>query len=98
MAKWWRPESGAWEQRIAGKLFGPPPPMGASRLEQMRFVRRLTFRAMLLYVPLLAVVLGLGTPEWTTIAILAFVLLSGGNVLSITLKIRRAEKAEREAG
>jgi hypothetical protein len=97
MAKWWRPESGPLEQRIAARLFGPTPAKGASRLEQMQFVRRLTFRAMLLYVPLLAVVLGFGTPEWMTIAILVFVLLSAGNVLSITLKIRRAEKAEREA-
>jgi len=86
---------GTWEQRLTTKLFGAPPPKGASALEQLRFVRRVSGRAMLFYVPSLAVVLGFGTPEWMTIAICALFLGSGANLLSLTRKIRRAERAER---
>jgi hypothetical protein len=86
----------AWEQRLTVKLFGAPPPKGASPLKQLRFVRRVSVRGMLVYVPILAVVAALGTSEWMTLAICALVLGSSANVLAITRKIRRAERAEQE--
>lgn len=98
MAKWWLPESSPWEKRIDAKLFGQPPtlPKGASRLEQTRFVRRVSTRGMLLYVPALAVILAVGTSEGWTIAICALLCVSSANLLWMTLKIRRGERAERE--
>jgi hypothetical protein len=51
---------------------------------------------MLFYVPILAVALIFGTSEWFTLAICALFLFGSANVLAITLKVRRAEKAERE--
>lgn len=99
MAKWWqlerRPPS-PWGQRIQSKFVGPIPPKGASRLEQMRFVRRISGRTLLVYGPILALVLALGVPKWQTVLIAALLLASSANLLSITLKIRRAEKAQRE--
>jgi hypothetical protein len=51
---------------------------------------------MLFYVPILVVVLALGTSTWFSLLICALVLLSSANLLAITRKIRRAERAERE--
>jgi hypothetical protein len=99
MAKWWRLErrpAAAWESRPLDWLTGTPPPKGASALERLRFVRRVSGRAMLFYVPILVVVLALGTSTWFSLLICALVLLSSANLLAITRKIRRAERAERE--
>jgi hypothetical protein len=97
MAKWWLPESGPWEKRVEAKLFGPPLPKGSSRLEQLRFVRRISARGMLFYVPILALVVVTGASEWETIAICVVLFGSSANLLWMTLKIRSGERAEREA-
>jgi hypothetical protein len=63
-SEWWRLErrpTVAWESRILGWFTGPLPPKGASALEQLRFVRRASGRAMLFYGPILVVLLAVGT-------------------------------------
>ncbi len=101
MAKWWQPEwrsPAPWQRRIGEWFTGPPLPKGASKLEQMRMVRRISGRAMLIYAPILVVGIAFSTWNWFSYAVCALVLLSGANLLSITRKIRRAERAERETG
>jgi hypothetical protein len=100
MAKWWRLErrpTAWWERRLGEWFTGPVPPKGASALEQMGLVRRISGRGMLLYVPAGVGILALGTSTWVRVLICAFLLLSGANLLSMTRKIRRAERAERES-
>ncbi|HST33320.1 MAG TPA: hypothetical protein VLJ80_07340 [Solirubrobacteraceae bacterium] len=77
-------------------LTGPVPPKGATPLERLRFLRGVTVRPIVFFGPIFAVVLVFGTFEWLTLAICAFFLFGSANVLAITLKVRRTEKAERE--
>lgn len=98
MTKWWRLERHPPAEWESFEWFtGPPPRKGSSALEQLRFVRRICGRSMLFYVPILAVVLGFGTPEWMAIAIGALLLASVANLLSLTRKIRRAERVQGES-
>jgi hypothetical protein len=99
MSRWWQLErrpASPWEGRLIGWFTGPVPAKGATLLEQLQFARRVTGRTMLFYVPVLSVLLIFGTPAWVTAAICALFLFGGANVVAITLKVRRAEKAERE--
>jgi hypothetical protein len=79
--------------RLSEKLFGAPPEKGASRVEALRYVRRLAARMMLLYVPVIAVAIAMSFPAWL-LALLAVTALSGvANIVSLTSKIRREERA-----
>src|SRR5271154_3204255 len=87
MAKWWRLErrpTARWERRLGEWFTGPVPPKGASTLEQMRFVRRINVRTMLVCGPIFVVVLVLGTSTWFGFLICAFVLFGSANVLGVT--------------
>jgi hypothetical protein len=99
MAKWWRLErrpSARWERRLGEWFTGPVPPKGATTLERLRFVRRVTVRPMLFYFPIFAVILIVGTSDWVTVVICALFVFGGANALAVTLRVRRAERAERE--
>jgi hypothetical protein len=81
--------------RLGTMLYGAPPNRDASRVDRMRWVRRLAIRAMLFYLPVL-VVIGLGTSvEWLWLVAAACVLASVANIASLTFKIRREERVPR---
>jgi hypothetical protein len=97
--KWWQLERrppGPWERRLERLFTGEPLPKGASRLERLRFVRRVSGRSKLLYLPVGIIAAAFDSSTWVTAAVGVFVLLSIANFLSLTQKIKRAETAERE--
>lgn len=97
--KWWQPEirpPGVRAQRLIEKLFGPVPKKGASEAEQLRFVRRISARSMLVYGPVMLVILILGTPTWMTFAICTLILVNIANIFGMTRKIRQKERSKPE--
>lgn len=82
--------------RLTAKLYGPPPSEGASRLERLRYIRGIAVRSLLLYVPIFAVILPFGASTWLILVIAVLFALGAANVLSLHLKVRRAENGERD--
>ena len=102
-AKWWQLERrpprppGPWQRRIGEWLTGPPLPKSPSRLEQMRLLRRVSFRTMLFYLPImLVVIVTFGISTVVGLFFGGLVVFGLANVASLTLKIGRAEAAKRE--
>jgi hypothetical protein len=77
---------------LGAKLYGPPPAKGASRLEQLRFVRRICVRSLVFYAPVFALLAVFGTTT-VVLAVFCFLILLGGlNVVWLTRKIHRVEE------
>lgn len=77
---------------LGAKLYGPPPAKGASRLERLRFVRRICGRSLVFYAPVFAVLAVFSTTTVVFAAFCVFILLGGLNIVWLTLKIRRVER------
>jgi len=77
---------------LGAKLYGPPPPKGASRPEQLRFVRRICVRSLVFYAPIFAVLAVLGTTTVVLAVFCVLILLGGLNIAWLTLKIHRVER------
>lgn len=77
---------------LGAKLYGPPPPKGASRPERLRFVRRICVRSPVFYAPTIAVLAVLGTTAIVLAVLGVLILLSGLNIAWLTLKIHRVER------
>jgi len=78
------------------RVFAPaPPPEGSDQVTQWRWVRAVQLRQLYIVVPLFVLVVLIGLP--VVLLVLAGLGLFAGvaNALYLTLKIRRAESAER---
>jgi hypothetical protein len=84
-------------RRLAVKFYGEPPSKGASRLDKLRFVRRLNVRLVAFTASLVLglVVLNLGIGNSTTWPLILFVgSVAWGlvNIASLEVRIRREER------
>jgi hypothetical protein len=71
-------------------LWVEPPPPGAPRADQRRFVRDLQLRVLAMCVVVLVVVLLVGAPTWVLAVALAGLVLGGLDALYLTIALRRA--------
>jgi hypothetical protein len=79
---------------LTQRLFGPPPPAGASRAEMLRWIRRTSWWGAPVTVLLLVLSLLLHQSTWLSIVFAICAALSISNLISLTVRIRRLERTE----
>jgi hypothetical protein len=82
----------AW---LGTKLYGPAPAEGASEIERLRFVRRICVRSLVFYLPIFVVLVVFGSRTVPLVFFCVCLALGGFNIASVTVRIRRRERAER---
>ena len=79
------------------RLLGAPPSPSASLEERLRYIRRCTVFPLPAFALIWIVVLGFGhSPTWLLIVMGAGTALALGNIVSISLRIRRAGAQKRD--
>ena len=73
------------------RIFGPPPPKGAPRVEAWKYVRRIYVRLLPVTVPLWVVVALEGGPTWLWIVLGISTLTWLQGLISVSLRIRRLQ-------
>jgi protein-S-isoprenylcysteine O-methyltransferase Ste14 len=73
------------------RLYGDPPAKGATRVQRLRYVRKVCLRGMWFYVPVLAFALAFDS-TFLLIVIAAMALLGAVNALTIQVRIRHEER------
>jgi hypothetical protein len=82
---------------VSFKLFGQPPLKDSARSVRLCYIRRIQLRQLLFVVPLYAVVLALGVQTWILIVFAVGAAIYVGNVVSLSIRIRRAREREQAA-
>jgi CHASE1-domain containing sensor protein len=81
-------------RRASVKLYGAPPPRDAARSVKLRYVRQLQLRGLPFVVPLAVVYLIFTPPTWVLIVLAVGAVVALENLISLTVRIRRAERRE----
>jgi hypothetical protein len=79
---------------VSFKLYGQPPPKGSARSVRLSYVRRIQLRLLLFVVPIYAVVLALGFQTWLLIVFALAAAIALANIVSLSIRIRRARQRE----
>jgi hypothetical protein len=82
---------------LTQRLYGPPPPVGAPRSQVLRWFRKTSWWGAPVTVILLVLSLLAHQSAWVSVALAVFAATSLANLIALTVRIRRAERAEAAA-
>jgi hypothetical protein len=71
------------------RIFGPPPPDGAPKVESWLFVRRIYTRLLLFTVPMWVLIAVSGGPMWLWIALAVSAAMWLQGFIAVNVRIRR---------
>jgi hypothetical protein len=79
---------------LTARLYGPPPPPGASRAQTLRWIRRTSSWGPPVTVLMLVLTLIFSRSTWLTVVLAVCAAVSIANFVVLSVRIQRLERAE----